>query len=91
LNSKELEVKRVFVDLEDALLTDDKIEILKQLQRLAALGKRENFSTIADLYEFGSERIKPRLDLAFYWYEKGAMAILDLRASISMASTSNKT
>jgi TPR repeat protein len=85
LDSKLANINASMVALEDALACDDKPAILTQLRNLAELGQPQSFATIADLYEFGTERVAPRLDLAFEWFRRSAYEEIDYEGYFGLA------
>jgi TPR repeat protein len=70
-------VSALIIELEDALVIDDREKVAESLKKLALLGHSQSYADIANLYEFGSEKIAPRLDLAFEWYRKSAYEEID--------------
>lgn len=78
------ESQALFSQLEDALVADERDNVLAILKCLAGLGKVQRFADIAYLYESGSERLIPRLDLALVWYRKSAYEEIDATGYFGM-------
>jgi TPR repeat protein len=72
MSTSAIEIDDALVELTNALNNDDKEEVAKQLKVLQGLGKPQTYASIAATYEFGSETVQQRDDLAFEWYVKSA-------------------
>lgn len=71
---------RLILKLDDALVANNEVEIICVLGELARQGHPKSFFDIGVYYEAGNENDAARLDLAFYWFKKGALEEIDNKA-----------
>jgi TPR repeat protein len=68
-----------------ALESGDEELVLKNLATLYPNGEHPSYAQIACYYELGLAGSKPRFDLAYFWFRKGAHEQSDFRAFFGIA------